>query len=68
MQVVENLAKCRGYATAAVDMDAQLQALQGAIPEYLTIQPGRQGAGLAVRVNRKADISSLRTRLLARCA
>ena len=59
MQVVEALSKARGHAMAAADMEAQLRALQGAIPEYLTIQPGRQGPGLSIRVNRRADIGSL---------
>ena len=68
MQVVEALSKARGHAMAAADMEAQLRALQGAIPEYLTIQPGRQGPGVSIRVNRRADISSLRTRLLTGCA
>ena len=68
LKVVQALTHARGGGNSSEALARQLQELAKVAPQYLTIEPAREGPGSIVRVNRRASTKAVRQVLVKAAA
>ena len=65
VQAARALKSSRGICQDADEVAQQLRELAKAAPQFLSVEPAREGSGSMLRLNRRANVKAVRQHLAA---